>query len=485
MSVQIRRRRVVVTGIGAITPLGQTFVDSWRALLRLESGVVTLQDALYAQGLSEQSLARELELAKNLPCQVAAPVRRDRLDNVDDGEASSSSYNDNRTARFVQFALLAGKQAIQQSNLDQWLVNNQDRHDRQRVGVCMGSGMSSVREVMESYHTVQEKGYRKLSPHFVPKVLSNSAAGRLSIEHGLLGPNHSASTACAAGSHAIGDAMRMIQNNSADVMLAGGAEACIDPMSMAGFCRLRALSTCTHVSSPQQASRPFDRHRDGFVMAEGAAVLVLEELEHARARGAPLLAEMTGYGLSADAHHITAPDPDGRGAEHAMRMALAEANSLMSSFQLFSQSEQLLQVQYVNAHATSTPKGDEIEARVIDRVLCGGGGGDENNKTGNDHVNDDSSPVFVSSTKGATGHLLGAAGALEAAFTVQTLVKQQIPPTLNLTQEDDEETGATRVRFQHVKTAVHHPSTLITVAMNNSFGFGGTNAALVFQRIIE
>ena len=433
--------------------------------MHLESGATTLQDALSQQGLSESGLQRDLDFAKQLPCQVAAPVRL----------GPDQGY-DGRTARFVHFCLLAGKEALEQSKLDGWLKersnylcdnNLEDRRARQRVGVCIGSGMSSVREVIESYETVQERGYRRLSPRFVPKVLSNSAAGRLSIEHGLLGPNHSASTACAAGSHAIGDAMRNIQMGSADVMLAGGAEACLDPLSMAGFCRLKALST-NWQNSPEHASRPFDCRRDGFVMAEGAAVLVLEELEHARARGAPLLAEIIGYGLSGDAHHITDPDPAGRGAEHAMRMALTEADE-ESTVDCESGS---LRVQYVNAHATSTPKGDEIEARVVERVLCGDGMGHDPHP----------SSVYVSSTKGATGHLLGAAGALEAAFTVQALVDQRMPSTLNLDQPDE---GAAEGRLSYVQGYALCSAEPLTVAMSNSFGFGGTNAALVFQVLGE
>lgn len=303
--------------------------------------------------------------------------------------------------------------------------------------------MSGVRDIADAMHTVEKQGIRRLSPHFVPKILANSAAGRLSLEYGLQGPNHAVSTACAAGSHAIGDAMRCIQYGNADVMLAGGAEACIDPMSMAGFCRLRALSTGF---APDESSRPFDQLRDGFVMGEGAAVLVLEELEHAKARGAPILTELAGYGLTGDAFHITAPDSEGRGAERAMRMALDQAGIQVSD------------VGYVNAHATSTPKGDEIEGRVIDRVLP---------------PNLRDSPLFVSGTKGCTGHLLGAAGALEAAFTVMALVDKKIPPTRNLKSPE------ARSAFEHVTECKEVES--LRAAINNSFGFGGTNASLVFK----
>jgi 3-oxoacyl-[acyl-carrier-protein] synthase II len=438
MSLIAGPRRVVVTGLGAITPLGQTFEESWKALLRNESGAASLEQALSWQGLSEEALARELELLEQLPCKVAAPVR--------------FNEPDNRTARFVQLTLQAGKEALQAAKLDNWFGTTENNNDpvyqqrRYRAGAFVGSGMSGVREVVEAARTVEQKGYRKLSPHFIPKVLSNSAAGRLSIEFHLQGPNHSVSTACAAGSHAIGDAMRNIQFNAADICLAGGAESCIDPLSLAGFCRLRALSTAF---APQESSRPFDRQRDGFVMGEGAAILVLEELEHARARNAPILAELCGYGLSGDANHITAPDPDGGGAERAMRMAI-EQSGIDSA-----------RVSYINAHATSTPKGDEIEARVIGRTFALEGLRERE--------------LFVSSTKGATGHLLGAAGAIEAAFTVQALVDQVIPPTLNL-DETEEELG-----FQHVRDVIKAKD--MQVAMSNSFGFGGTNASLLFQRL--
>jgi len=426
-------RRVVVTGIGAITPLGNTLKASWKALLQNENGMTSLATALQLQGLAADVHERELEISQKLPCQVAAPVR-------------GLEY-DSRTSRFVQMALLAGAEAVQQAQLSVWLLSSEERQER--AGVCVGNGMSGVREVVEAARTVQESGLRRLSPHFVPKVLANSAAGRLSLEHQLRGPNHSASTACAAGAHAIGDAMRCIQYDSADIMLAGGTEACIDPLSIAGFCRLRALSTNF---PPEEASRPFDRRRDGFVMGEGSAILVLEELEHAKQRGVPILAELKGYGLSGDAHHVTAPDPNGRGAERAMRMALKQAGLPPST------------VQYVNAHATSTPKGDEIEALAIDRTLC----------------SERSEDLFVSSTKGATGHLLGAAGAIEAAFTILSLTEGTIPPTKNLDEMDEAEES---VSFEYVRGMPLKGD--LNVAMSNSFGFGGTNASLVFTKYQE
>ena len=431
-------RRVVVTGIGAVSPLGNTLRESWNALLRNEGGMTTLEDALInSQGLEVTALERELELAKTLPCQVVAPVK--------------GIIVDNRTSRFVQLALHAGAEAVEQANLKSWLGSEKEDDEasllrRERVGVSVGSGMSCVRAITEALRTAEDKGIRRLSPHFVPKALSNSAAGRLSLEYGLQGPNHCASTACAAGSHAIGDAMRSIQYGNADIMLAGGAEASIDPLSIAGFCRLRALSTGF---PPEESSRPFDKQRNGFVMGEGAAILVLEELNHAKERGAPILAELAGYGMSGDAFHITAPDANGRGAKRAMRMALGQAMCAES------------EVGYVNAHATSTPKGDEIEARVIDDVLPSS-------------LRAPGDILYVSSSKGGTGHLLGAAGAIEAAFTVMTLVEQVLPPTRNLKDVDGE------LDFQHVVGKAEKAKNL-RAAISNSFGFGGTNASLLFK----
>ena len=310
------RRRVVVTGLGAVTPLGNSFAETWRRLQRGESGVTTLADALQHQHLQVSNndnhensslvvdsvaLQQDLELAQHLSCQVAAPVR--------------NIASDPKTPRFVQFALLAAQEAIDQSQLFAITTDNDNNttinSTRLQTGVSIGSGMSSVRQVVAAS---RQPSFRKLSPHFVPSVLQNSASARVSMAHGLGGPNVSASTACAAGTHAIGDAAMYIQSGMANVMLAGGTESSMDPLSLAGFSRLRALSTHFN-DTPSLASRPFDATRDGFVMAQGAAILVLEELEHALRRRAPvILAELVGFGASADAYHITAPDPMGRGA---------------------------------------------------------------------------------------------------------------------------------------------------------------------------
>ena len=478
-------RRVVITGMGAMTPLGATLTDSWRALLEVSgntttsTAMTTLTEALQWQNLPEEQLGRELEASRALPCQVAAPVKADE---------SSHQWlrHDPRTPRFVQMTLAAGTEALQQAQLltttttDDSDVNDKTSSssicaslvDPTRIGVCVGSGMSGVREIVEASRTFQDCGLRRLSPHFVPKVLSNSAAGRLSLQYNLQGPNHSVSTACAAGTHALGDAFRCLQYGNADIMMAGGAESCIDPLSLAGFSRLKALSTNFN-DSPHEASRPFDADRDGFVMGEGAAILVLEELEHAQRRGAPILAELVGYGLTGDAHHITAPAPDGGGAERAMRMALAQPAAALSVNSHKSAEVNYLfnRIGYVNAHATSTPKGDDIEGRCLERLF-----GSTNDATSTTRQH----PLYVSSTKGATGHMLGAAGAIEAAFTVLALQHQIIPPTHNLhTINETEQVEGFEHVFHQAPVTLREP---MEFAMSNSFGFGGTNASIVLKR---
>jgi 3-oxoacyl-[acyl-carrier-protein] synthase II len=461
-SFRRRRRRVVVTGLGAVTPLGGTFCDTWRAILQEQCGITSLEQALKYQGLEHNV---------DVGCQVAAAIPPEYL--------TESKKN---TARFVQLALQSGREAIQSARLFDYLGLEPNSNGpiaaarREMAGVCLGVGMSSVRQVTEAMAVFQTQGPRRISPHFVPSVLGNSAAGRLSLEFSLQGPNHTVTSACAASSHAIGDAARLIQYGDANIMLAGGSEACIDPLSLTGFSRLRALSSSV---VPREASRPFDVHRSGFVMAEGAAVLVLEDYEHARARGAPILAELVGYGTTGDAHHITSPDPHGRGAVRAMERAIQDAAVAATD----SRGDYLLQssidrvrdsVAYVNAHATSTPVGDEIEARAIAQVF------------GTPSTTSDTRPppLYVSSTKGATGHLLGAAGAIEAAFVVQSLVDQVIPATLNLTPGhailEQESLSLDEQRPLDFVRATTIPTGKIRSALSNSFGFGGTNASLLF-----
>ena len=490
-----RKRRVVVTGIGIVSPLGNSLEDSWRKVLggsNENCGVTTLEETLLShQDLDPEKFGREWKVAKSLPCQVAAPVRglQEAL-----SDAKIEGASPRNTARFVQMALLAGSQAMKQANLIDWLKEEDEnngegdgregsytlRH-RDRFGVCIGSGMSAVREITTAWDMVAGSGtIRRLSPHFIPKVLANSAAGRLSLEYDLRGPNLAPSTACAASAHSIGDGFRVIQSGASDLMLVGGSEASIEPLGLAGFCRLRALSTSFN-DRPKEASRPFDSQRDGFVMGEGAVVLVLEELEHAIERISnqsyhgtveppKILAEITGYAASGDAFHVTAPDEAGRGAERAMTLALGEDRySHLNP----------VPIGYINAHATSTPKGDQIEAAVVDSVL-----------RSNSIQNDTDSICYMSSTKGQSGHLLGAAGALEAAFTIMSLVDQRIPPTLNLNQphiiKSMDGTDQDQMNFQHVASnKAIEPNTEIQMAVSNSFGFGGTNASLVFRKYDE
>lgn len=318
----------------------------------------------------------------------------------------------------------------------------------ERVGVAVGMGMVDLDSICETFTELQTRGYKRVSPHFVPRVLTNMAAGHISIKFGFRGPNHAVSTACASGAHAIGDSMRFIRNGDADVMVCGGTEGCISPLSIAGFCRLRALATKFN-DAPEKASRPFDRDRNGFVMGEGSGILVLEELEHAKRRNADILAEVCGYGLSGDASHITSPHPDGRGAFLAMRAALRDAQLTPDD------------VGYLNAHATSTPIGDNIEANAIAKLFGA-----------------NVKHLHVSSTKGAHGHLLGAAGNLEAIFTVLACRDAVLPPTLNLQNVPDE------LQFLNIvanEKRRWENDGRKRVALKNAFGFGGTNASLCFS----
>jgi len=348
-----------------------------------------------------------------------------------------------RVAPFTSYALSAAAEALADAD---WMPLPQSA--REATGVAIGSGMSGTADVLEAGTLISEGRLRRVSPFFIPRILPNMAAGAVSIHYGLLGPNHAASTACASAAHSLGDAFTLIARGAADVMLAGGTEAAVDAVAMGGFSRLKALST-GYNEEPSEASRPFDADRDGFVLGEGAAVLVLEELEHARARGVPMYAEVRGYGLSGDAHHITSPNPMGVGATLAMQRAIRQSGVSPDAFC------------YVNAHATSTPVGDDIEQRAIagvfgERAEAADGG------------------LAVSSTKGATGHLLGAAGAAEAVFTVLALHHGVAPPTLNLHNPSPALLGNLVPR--HAQRLPDGPR----AALSNSFGFGGTNAAIVF-----
>jgi 3-oxoacyl-[acyl-carrier-protein] synthase II len=418
-------RRVVVTGMGMVTPLGCGVEVTWRRLVAGASG------------------ARKVDTFEvaDLPARIACMIPR--------GDGSDGTYNPDdwmepkeqrKVDDFIAYAMCAAAQAIDDAGCAPKTYEEQIA-----IGVMIGSGIGGIAGIAETALVLKERGPRRVSPFFIPGRLINLASGYVSIAHGLKGPNHAVVTACSTGAHAIGDAGRLIALGDADLMVAGGAESPLDRLSMAGFAACRALSTGFN-EEPTRASRPYDRDRDGFVMGEGAGVVVLEELEHARARGARIYAELIGYGMSGDAHHITAPAEDGDGALRCMIAAIRRAGITPA------------EIDYINAHGTSTPLGDEIELNAVQRL-----------------VGDEASHIAMSSTKSSTGHLLGAAGAVEAIFSILAMRDKVAPPTLNLDHPS-------------VKAAVdlvpHRAREReIDVVLSNSFGFGGTNASLVFRRL--
>eukprot|EP00730_Choanoeca_flexa_P015403 TRINITY_DN7067_c0_g1_i3.p1 TRINITY_DN7067_c0_g1~~TRINITY_DN7067_c0_g1_i3.p1 ORF type:complete len:428 (+),score=74.34 TRINITY_DN7067_c0_g1_i3:157-1440(+) len=422
-------RRVAVVGLGSVNPLATSPAQTWKLLCQGASGIRPINDY-------------ETYSKLRIPSLVAAEVQT----HLDESDISfeqkwKHALPSRATPRGIQFGMVSAFQALDRAQLlssDSPATLN-DYHDPGRVGVAIGTGISGVHELLDNHDTLNTRGYRRVSPYLIPNSLVNMTAGLVSMHYNLQGPNHAVSTACSTGAHAIGDAFRMIKHGYADVMVCGGTDACISPLVVAGFARAKALATKFN-DDPEAASRPFDADRCGFVIGEGAAVLVLEEWDSAVARGAPIMAEVAGYGMSGDAHHITSPPESGRGAIACMQQALAEADVLPS------------EVDYVNAHATSTPVGDEIEARAIAQATR--------------------PDVLVSATKGATGHLLGAAGALEAMLTIQSLAVQAVPPILNLHNPIE-----TTLRLPTVTTPAE-----INVGLSNSFGFGGTNASLCFKR---
>ncbi|XP_027366516.1 3-oxoacyl-[acyl-carrier-protein] synthase, mitochondrial [Abrus precatorius] len=434
----VSSRRVVVTGLGMVTPLGCGVDRTWKRLIDGECGV----RALCFEDLKMNGFDKETQLSTfdQLTSKVAAIVPTGTNTGEFNDEIWLNSKDHRSIARFIAYALCAADEALKDSN---WFPTEQE--DKERTGVSIGGGTGSVSDILDSAQLICEKRLRRLSPFFIPRILINMASGHVSMKYGFQGPNHAAVTACATGSHSIGDAVRMIQFGDADVMVAGGTESSIDALSIAGFCRSRALTT-KYNSSPQEASRPFDSGRDGFVIGEGSGVLVLEEFEHAKNRGANVYAEVRGYGMSGDAYHITQPPSDGRGAILAMTCALRQSGLHPS------------EVDYINAHATSTPLGDAIEANAIKTIF-------------HDHAS--SSTLAFSSTKGAIGHLLGAAGAVEAIFAVLAIRHGIAPSTLNLTKPDPVFSDG----FLPLSASEEMP---IRVAMSNSFGFGGTNASLLF-----
>ncbi|WP_309606034.1 beta-ketoacyl-ACP synthase II [Phenylobacterium sp.] len=426
-------RRVVVTGIGLITPLGQGTELTWAAILAGRSGI---------------GKVTTFEITEDYACRVAGEVPRvdgrggggPEVPGSFDPDQTLSARDQRRVDDFILYAIAAADEAVKDSG---W--QPQTDADRERTGVMIGSGIGGLATIERTSIELYEKGPRRVSPFFIPSALINLGSGQVSIRYGFKGPNHSVVTACATGAHAIGDAARLIKYGDADLMLAGGAEAAICPVGMAGFISARAMSTGFN-DTPEKASRPYDRDRDGFVMGEGAGVLMLEEYEHAKARGAKIYAEVAGYGLAGDAYHITAPAEDGDGGFRAMKAALRDAGVEMS------------QIDYINAHGTSTPLGDEIELGAVTRLL-----------------GDAAAKATMSSTKSATGHLLGAAGAIEAAFTCLAIRDQIAPPTINL----DNPSVETAIDLVPNKAKPMK----IDIALSNSFGFGGTNASVVFKKV--
>jgi 3-oxoacyl-[acyl-carrier-protein] synthase II len=416
-------RRVVVTGMGIVSPLGLGVEHVWQRLTNGESGISAIQSFD----------------VKDLPAKIAGHVPHGtRAGHGLDLNEWIPVKEQKKMARFIHLAWVAAAEAIEDSG---WTP--EDEEGRCATGVMIGSGIGGLETIQEAGSLVAAGRTRRLSPFFIPSALVNLASGQVSIRYGFKGPNHSAVTACATGVHAIGDAARLIALGDADVMVAGGAEAAICELGIGGFCAARALSTSFN-DTPQAASRPWDKDRDGFVMGEGAGVVVLEEYEHAKARGAKIYAEVIGYGMSGDAHHITSPAEDGDGGYRAMKAALRTAGLAPSD------------VQYVNAHGTSTPLGDDIELAAVERLW-----------------GDAAKGLAMSSTKSATGHLLGAAGAVEAIFSILAIRDDVAPPTLNL-ENPSRESPIDRV----AKTAQERK---IDVALSNSFGFGGTNASVIFR----
>ena len=416
-------RRVVVTGLGLLTPLGFGIDTNWK---RLVSGVV---------GINKID---NFEVS-DLPCKIAGQIPKKSDDpegglSIDDW-IEPREYK--RIDRFIAYGLISATQAVEDSG---WIPKNENQ--KNRTGVILGSGIGGLETISNTTELLNSKGPRKVSPFFIPSALINLLSGQVSIKYGLKGPNHSVVTACSTGAHAIGDASRIIRYGDADVMIAGGAEAACCRIGMAGFAAARALSTNFN-DNPKHSSRPWDEDRDGFVMGEGAGVLVLEEKEHALARGAKIYAEIKGYGLSGDAHHITAPAENGDGGYRAMLSAIKDASISPTD------------LDYINAHGTSTPLGDIIELKAIGRLLG--------------HKLDNTS---ISSTKSATGHLLGAAGAIEAIYSILSIINQTVPPTNNLVNPDKDSLGFDLVPNKSKKRKIEN-------VLSNSFGFGGTNASLV------
>jgi 3-oxoacyl-[acyl-carrier-protein] synthase II len=417
-------RRVVVTGLGLVTPLGGDVETSWKNLIAGKSGIAPI--TRFDTSEHKAKIAGEVK-PKDHPFGFDPDKRVDHK-------------VQRQVDPFIVYAIDAAGQALEDAGLTEM-----DDDLKERAGVSIGSGIGGLPGIESESLVLAEKGPARVSPHFVHGRLINLTSGQVSIKYGLMGPNHSVVTACSTGAHSIGDAARMIKDDDADIMLAGGSESTINPLGVAGFAQARALNTAFN-DRPEQASRPYDKGREGFVMGEGAGVVVLEEYEHAKARGAKIYAEIVGYGLSGDAYHVTAPHPEGRGAELAMQMALRKAGLTPAD------------IDYVNAHGTST-MADTIELAAVKRVL-----------------GDDLHGASMSSTKSAIGHLLGGAGAVEAIFCILAIRDQIVPPTLNLDDPDEGTEGVDLVPHKAKKRQVR-------AVLSNSFGFGGTNASLIMKAV--
>ena len=412
-------RRVVVTGMGMITAIGCGVNDNWKNLISSTSGI-KLIDSFKIDDLSSK---------------VGGTISDELIDN------NFSDKEKRKMDKFILYSLIAAEEAIKNSG---WIIN--DDNKASRSGVIVGSGIGGLSTIYENSILLEKSGARKISPFFIPSSLINLASGQVSIKYNFKGPNHSTVTACASGAHAIGDSFRLIQLNKADVMVAGGAEAAICRIGMAGFCALRALSTKFN-NDPKDASRPFDKDRDGFVMGDGAGILILEEYEHAKKRNANILCEIIGYGSSGDAHHITSPPEDGNGAERCVLSALNDAKKNPED------------INYINAHGTSTPVGDRIEIKSIKKVFS-------------KNLN----KIKMSSTKSSIGHLLGASGSVESIYSILSIKDGKLPPTLNLISPMPEAEGLDLIPLNSVDQKVN-------CVLTNSFGFGGTNASLIFKSI--
>jgi 3-oxoacyl-[acyl-carrier-protein] synthase II len=412
-------RRVVVTGMGMITAIGCGVNDNWKNLISSTSGI------------------RFIDSFKtdDLPSKVGGTISDELIDN------NFSDKEKRKMDKFILYSLIASEEAIKNSGC---IINN----DRQasRSGVIIGSGIGGLSTIYDNSLLLEKSGARKISPFFIPSSLINLASGQVSIKYNFKGPNHSTVTACASGAHAIGDSFRIIQLNKADVMVAGGAEAAICRIGIAGFCALRALSTKFN-NDPKDASRPFDKDRDGFVMGDGAGILILEEYEHAKKRNANILCEIIGYGSSGDAHHITSPPEDGNGAERCVLAALNDAKKNPED------------INYINAHGTSTPVGDKIEIKSIRKVFS-----------------KNLDKIKMSSTKSSIGHLLGASGSVESIYSILSIKNRKLPPTLNLESPLPEAKGIDLIPLNSIDHQVN-------CVLSNSFGFGGTNASLIFRSI--